>query len=167
MPVESERLLFRPYTDDDFDFLMSLLTDPEMVRFIGNGETRNIYGGKNFLSWIYSTYKFGDNLGLLLLVRKEDNVLIGHAGLVPQVIENEVEIEIGYWIARDYWGQGYATEAAIALWKYGKEHLNKQRFIALIQPENVVSQKVAKNIGMVMEKKIILGGKSVNVFSIS
>ncbi|MFJ7980897.1 GNAT family N-acetyltransferase [Lysinibacillus xylanilyticus] len=116
---------------------------------------------------MYSTYKFGENLGLLLLVRKEDNVLIGHAGLVQQVIENEEEVEIGYWIARDYWGQGYAAEAAIVLWKYGKEHLNKHRFFALIQPENIVSQKVAKNIGMVMEKKIILGGKSVNVFSIS
>lgn len=46
--ITSERLLFRQYHDDDFDFLMSLLSDPEVVRFIGNGETRDENGGNIF-----------------------------------------------------------------------------------------------------------------------
>ncbi|WP_254846779.1 GNAT family N-acetyltransferase [Oceanobacillus sojae] len=83
-PITSERLLFRQYHDNDFDFLMSLLSDPEVVRFIGNGETRDENGGNKFLNWIYSTYEAGENICLRLLVRKEDNALIGHAGIVPK-----------------------------------------------------------------------------------
>ncbi len=83
IPITSERLLFRPYRDDDFDFLMSLLSDPEIVKFIGGGKTRDVKRGMDFLEWIYSTYERGEDLGLRLLVHKENGTLIGHAGIVP------------------------------------------------------------------------------------
>lgn len=165
MPITSERLLFRPYNDNDFEFLMSLLSDPEVVKFIGNGKTKDINSGKDFLNWIYSTYEFGEDMGLLVLVNKEDRTLVGHAGLVPQTIEGNEEIEIGYWISRKYWGKGYATESAKTLLEYGNKLLDRQRFIALIQPDNVASIKVAKKIGMELDKKIVIGGQDVQVYS--
>ncbi|MGY0694550.1 GNAT family N-acetyltransferase [Virgibacillus sp. FSP13] len=165
MPIISERLLFRPYNDDDFEFLMSLLSDPEVVRFIGNGKTKDKNGGNDFLNWIYRTYEFGEDMGLRLLVNKEDNTLIGHAGLVPQTIDGEEEIEIGYWITREHWGKGYATEAGKALLEYGHKQLDRQRFIALIQPGNVASHNVAKKLGMELGKKVVLGGEDVDVYS--
>ena len=165
MTIISERLVFRPYNDDDFEFLMSLLSDPEVVRYIGNGKTRDRNGGKDFLNWIYNTYEFCEDMGLMVLVNKEDNTLIGHAGLVPQTIDGNKEIEIGYWISRKYWGKGYATESAKALLKYGNKQFDRQRFIALIQPNNFSSQKVAIKLGMEIDKKIILGGKDVNVYA--
>jgi RimJ/RimL family protein N-acetyltransferase len=165
LPITSERLLFRPYNDDDFEFLMSLLSDPEVVRFIGNGKTRDKNGGKEFLNWIYSTYEFGEDLGLMVLVNKEDDTLIGHAGLVPQTMDGVEEIEIGYWISRKHWGKGYATESAKALLEYGNKQLDKQRFIALIQPDNLSSQKVARKMGMELDKKVVLDGQDVNVYS--
>lgn len=55
-------------------------------------------------------------------------------------------------------------EAAKTLMDYGRKKLGKQRLIALIQPDNVDSQKVANKIGMGLEKKIILGEKDVNVY---
>ncbi len=143
---------------------MSLLSDPEVVRFIGNGKTRDKNGGKYFLSWIYRTYEYGENMGLRLLVNKEDDTLIGHAGFVPQV-DKVKEIEIGYWITREHWGKGYATEAAKALLEYGHKQLDRERFIALIQPGNVASRKVAKKLGMALEKKVVLGGEEVDVYS--
>ncbi|MFC7393358.1 GNAT family N-acetyltransferase [Scopulibacillus cellulosilyticus] len=167
MLIASERLLFRSYNDDDFDFLMSLLSDPEMVRFIGNGKTRDKNGGEKFLDWIYSTYKFGKDMGLMVLTRIEDDTPIGHAGLVPQTINDKEEIEIGYWISRKYWGKGYATEAARSLKDYGTKSLDIKRFIALIQPENLASRKVANKIGMHLEKKIVLDSQDVNVYSVS
>ncbi|WP_183041149.1 hypothetical protein [Salipaludibacillus neizhouensis] len=48
------------------------------------------------MNWIYSTYEFGEDMGLMVLVNKEDNTLIGHPGLVPQLIDGNEEIEIGY-----------------------------------------------------------------------
>ncbi|RIW34006.1 N-acetyltransferase [Bacillus salacetis] len=166
MSIQSERLTFRPYTEEDFDFLMALLADPEVVKFIGSGKVRDEQGGRDFLSWIYNTYKAGRNMGLQVLVRKEDSVPIGHAGLVPQKIDGENELEIGYWIARRHWGEGYATEAAASLLDHGRNALGRHRFISLIQPENTASEKVAERIGMHLEKVIVLGEKSVNVFSI-
>ncbi|MCT1902910.1 GNAT family N-acetyltransferase [Oceanobacillus sojae] len=164
-PITSERLLFRQYHNNDFVFLMSLLSDPEVVRFIGNGETRDENGGNKFLEWIYSTYESGENIGLRLLVRKEDNALIGHAGIVPQTIDGTMEMEIGYWISRKYWGKGYATEAAEALLDYGNNQLDTQRFISLIQPDNISSQNVARKIGMELDKEIVLDGRNVNLYS--
>jgi RimJ/RimL family protein N-acetyltransferase len=167
MPIESKRLNLRLYRNEDFDFLASMLSDPEMVRFIGNGQVRDYEGAKRFLDWIYSTYKHGLDMGLMVLVTKDDNVLIGHAGLVPQTIDDRKEIEIGYWIAREYWGQGYATESALALRDYGSHQLGIKRFISLIQPGNIASRRVAEAIGMSVEKEIKLAGQDVYVYTIS
>ncbi|KHE66894.1 GNAT family N-acetyltransferase [Halobacillus sp. BBL2006] len=166
MPLISERLYFRPYKDDDFEFLMSMLSDREMVSFIGDGEPKDRDGGKDFLNWIYHTYKVDDDLGLKVLVRKEDNTPVGHAGLVPQNIGEKQEIEIGYWICRNYRNNGYATESARALRNYGNEKLNIQRLIALIQPGHLASEKVAERIGMEFEKKIKIEKQEVNLFSV-
>lgn len=166
MNLTSERLHFRQYSDNDLDFLLSLLSDPQEVRFIGSGKTHNREGAKQFLNWIYGSYKINPDFGLMVLTRKKDNVKIGHAGLVPQAINGVKEIEIGYWIARDYWHNGYATEAARALLDYGKSTCAIHRFIALIQNGNVASQKIAKNIGMKLEREMMLSEKKVGVFSV-
>ncbi|WP_083249214.1 GNAT family N-acetyltransferase [Bacillus solimangrovi] len=165
--MNANRILLRQYTDDDFDFLFSLLSDPKVVQFIGSGQTRDKEGAERFLEWIYSTYKVSSDLGLRVIVRKDDNIPIGHAGLVPQIVDSKQEVEIGYWIAREYWGQGYATEAAKTLLDYGVEQLKYQRFIALIQPGNIASSNVAQKLGMHLEKEIILSGQDVNVYTIS
>ncbi|TWT27141.1 GNAT family N-acetyltransferase [Planomicrobium sp. CPCC 101110] len=165
MTIQTARLVMRPYQDEDFGFLCSLFSDPEVVRFIGNGQTRNKDGAMEFLYWIYRSYKTHPKLGLRVLVRKNDGKLIGHAGLVPQTVNGFEELEIGYWIARDHWGQGYATEAAAALKEYGRRQLGKKRFVSLIQPANEASRKVAERIGMELEKEIMLAGRKVCVYS--
>jgi RimJ/RimL family protein N-acetyltransferase len=90
MHLMSDRLYIRPYNDDDFNFLMSMLSDREMVQFIGEGETKDKGGVKEFLNWIYHTYKVDNDLGLKVLIRREDNTPVGHAGLVPQNSENNM-----------------------------------------------------------------------------
>ncbi|KGX90160.1 GNAT family N-acetyltransferase [Pontibacillus marinus] len=165
--LESNRLNFRKYKDHDFDFLFSLLSDPEMMRHIGEGKTRDRKGTKRFLDWIYNTYEIGTDKGLMVLEDKDDNTPIGHAGLVPQKIEGVEELEIGYWISREYWGKGYATEAAKSLLDYGQNHLQEERLISLIQRENKASKSIANKLGMRLEKEIKLNGQNVCVYSIS
>ena len=166
MHIQSERLAFRRYTDEDFHFLCSLLADPEMIRYIGKGQTRNKSEALEFLYWIYRSYKENPRSGLMLLIRKEDGRRIGHAGLVVQTIEDMDELEVGYWVAKEFWGQGYAKEAAEALRDYGLLQLGEKRLISLIQPSNTASQKVAQHIGMAVEKEIMLSGRSVCVYAI-
>ncbi|PSL40147.1 RimJ/RimL family protein N-acetyltransferase [Planomicrobium soli] len=165
MTIQTARLVMRPYQDEDFEFLCSLFSDPEVVRFVGNGQTRSKDGAMEFLYWVYRSYKTNPKLGLRVLVRKDDGKLIGHAGLVPQTVNGFEELEIGYWIAREHWGQGYATEAASALKEYGSRQLGRKRFVSLIQPANTASRKVAERIGMELEKEIVLAGRTIYVYS--
>ena len=162
--IESERLIYRKYEDSDLVFLASMLSDVEMVKFIGEGNTRDMQESKGFLAWIYSHYESNDEFGLRLMVRKSDGALVGHAGLVPQQIEGVEELEIGYWIARDYWGKGYASEAARTFKTRGIDVIKASRLISLIQPANKASRKVAEKIGMALEKEILLKGKDVCVY---
>lgn len=163
--LQTERVIIRNYEEKDFDFLKSLLSDKKMMRYIGNGETRNEEQAKQFLNWIYNCYEKNDAYGLKIIVLKETSQPIGHAGLVPQTVDFTEEIEIGYWISPNYWGKGFATEVAKALKNYGEGQLHLHRMISLIQVGNKASQKVAVHIGMEKEKEIELNGKQVNIFS--
>jgi RimJ/RimL family protein N-acetyltransferase len=66
-------------------------------------------------------------------------------------------VEVAYTIARDYWGQGLATEASQAILQYGFEKLSLARLVSLIEPENFASQRVAEKIGMAYEKEVVEG----------
>lgn len=167
MKIQTGRLELRLYRDEDFEFLYSMLSDPDVVRYIGNGQTRSREGAMEFLYWIYRSYKENPDLGLRVLVRKSDGQAVGHAGLVKQIVEGKPELEIGYWIAKEFWGQGYAKEAANALRYYGIHYLAKIRFISLIQPGNSASRKVAEYIGMSLEKEIVMNGKDVYVYALN
>ncbi|RPJ96331.1 GNAT family N-acetyltransferase [Rummeliibacillus sp. TYF005] len=164
--IETKRIKLRDYNTDDFHFLNSLLKAPEMVRFIGNGKTKNETEAKAFYDWIKASYDQNKDYGLKIIELKDTGERIGHAGLVPQIINGEELIEIGYWISTNYWGEGFATEVAKALRDYGEKELHLQKMIALIQVDNLASQKVARNIGMKEEREIDLKGKQVKIFTI-
>ena len=166
MKIESERLTFRRYQDKDFQFLRAMTADPEMMKYIGNGETRDKDGALRFLYWVYQGYRSNPDTGLLLLIRKNDGRPVGHAGLVPQEVDGEAEWEIGYWIAKEYWSHGYATEAARTLRDYAFDKLRKERLVSLIHPDNGGSQKVAGKCGMKLEKKSLLSGRIACVYAI-
>lgn len=142
-----------------------MLNDPEMMQYIGNGKTRNIEEAHAFLERIQSHYEKNEEFGLKMLIRKKDGIPVGHAGIIPQQINDVDELEIGYWIAREFWGNGYATEAASTLLKRGVNRLGIDRLISLIQPENTKSSNIAIKNGMHLEKEVILKGKAVSVYT--
>ena len=59
-----------------------------------------------------------------------------------------LEIEVGYHLARAFWGRGYATEAARACLRYGFEQLKLERIVAVVRPENVASRRVLEKSGL-------------------
>jgi len=59
-----------------------------------------------------------------------------------------LEIEVGYHLARAFWGRGYATEAARACVRFGFEQLNLERIVAVVQPANVASRRVLEKCGL-------------------
>ncbi|MBY6036871.1 GNAT family N-acetyltransferase [Fictibacillus nanhaiensis] len=161
--MKTERLCFRPYENDDFPFFASLWGDPEVVQYIGKGTTRSTEEAlKSFQEWLLPGYR--DGRGLYLMIHKESEKPIGHAGVIQQVVDGRKEFEIGFWLSKEYWGKGYATEAAVFFKNYAIEELHLTRLICLIQQENERSVNVARKLGMRLEKDTSFNTIPVQVY---
>ena len=155
--LETERLLLRAPLAGDVGELADELADPEVMRFIGNGETGSTLDAVDQLERMQRAWRL-DGFGRFMVVRAADGVAIGRVGLLawdpllwrPGVraeIGAGAEIELGWTLRRDAWGQGYATEAALAVRDWALREVRPRRLVSLIHPENLASARVATNIG--------------------
>ena len=81
--------------------------------------------------------------------------MVGDCGLTRQTVDGVDEIEIGYHVRRDLWGQVLAPEAAGACRDYGFDKLAAGRLISLIRPENLPSRRVAEKVGLTLWKEVV------------
>ncbi|CAM4136707.1 acetyltransferase [Bacillus manliponensis] len=161
----TERLRFQKYTMDDLDFYASLWSNEKVIRYIGSGTPKTYEQCKRSLEhWISTKYENG--LGLFVMIDKETGVPIGHAGLVRQRVDGKQEVEIGYWLLPNYWGNGYAKESAAAFRNYGFQVLKLNKLISLINPNHPASIFVARKVGMSYEKTTTFHNQDVLVYSI-
>ena len=150
--LETKRLVLRHQVLQDLDALWALYCDPEITRYIPDAP-RSRQEAKEELEWHRNGHPRFPELGLWATIHRETGKFIGRCGLLPWTIDERQEVEVAYTIAREYWGQGLATEAAKAILNYGFEQLNLSRLVSLIDSENIASQKVAEKIGMTFEKE--------------
>ncbi len=83
---------------------------------------------------------------------RQSGQLIGWSGAGPK--EGSADAELVYTLAKPYWGQGFATEAARAVMRYGLEHCAWERVIACIMPENIASRRVLEHLGFSYERDV-------------
>ncbi|MBD8036049.1 GNAT family N-acetyltransferase [Solibacillus sp. A46] len=166
LTITTERLRFEQYTLDDLDLVTALVMDERVMKYIGDGNVKDQTYAKHLIERMLEQYKnFGD-YGLHKLMHKETGEFIGHAGLVAQIIDDAFEMELGYWIAPDYWQEGYGFEAARALKQYANEEMYLERYVSAIQVGNTGSKQIALKNGMKLEKVITMEGKSVEIYVI-
>ena len=150
--LETDRLILRHQTPTDLNDLWMLYQDSEITKYIPDAP-RSREEAREELEWHMNGHPKYPELGLWATVYKENGKFIGRCGLLPWTIDGQHEVEVAYTIAREYWGQGLATEAAQAILNYGFGKLNLSRLICLIDPQNIASQKVAEKMGMSFEKE--------------
>lgn len=150
--LETERLILRHLIPSDLDDLWELYSDPEITKFIPDAP-RTRQEAQEELGWHMHGHPKNPQLGLWATIYKPSGKFIGRCGLLPWTIDGANETEIAYTIARAYWGQGLATEAAHAIRDYGFRTLDFPRLISVIDPNNITSQRVAEKIGMSFEKE--------------
>src|SRR5262249_55970443 len=85
------------------------------------------------------------SFGMWALFRKDDGAFVGRCGM--RYLEDSTEIELGYTLARPFWGLGFATEASQAVLSYAFEVLKLPRVVAIADPANVASVNVMKKVG--------------------
>jgi RimJ/RimL family protein N-acetyltransferase len=150
--LETSRLILREFSAEDADALDLVLSDPETMRFYPAPFDRS--GVEEWIRRNQRRYS-EDGYGLWAMVLKSSGELVGDCGLTVQMMDGTKEIEIGYHVRRDLWGQGLATEAARACRDYGFAHLSVERLISLIRPENMPSRRVAEKNGMTVWKEVM------------
>lgn len=154
--LRTERLFLRPFLMTDAQPMMRLFGDPAVMRFGDGVQTEEWVRG--WLAWCLERYEQW-GFGPYAILDQRAPQVIGYCGLFffPD-IDGRTEVEIGYRLVRSTWGKGYATEAAGAVRDYAFATLGIDRLIALIDPANVASQRVAERIGMHYEKDVKLEG---------
>lgn len=162
--LETPRLILREMAPADLDFVADMLSHPEVMRFYPK-----CYSREEADTWLqrqlHRYQRHGH--GLWLALDKASGQPVGQVGLLIQTVQGVEEKEVGYLIHRPFWRQGLATEAALACRDYAFATLGRQRVIALIRPENVPSQGVARKLGMSPQPGTVTHGRFEHlVFSV-
>jgi len=165
MQLESERLIVREFKEEDIDELALILGDPEVMKYSLKGplskeETLDYLRQRMLKSYEEHGY------GLWALVSKETNRVIGLAGPINQIIDGEEYVEIGYRITRSEWGKGFATEAVECIRDFAFTHLHLDKVIAIIDPSNTQSIRVAEKAGYKLQKTTTFHGFHVGIYEL-
>jgi len=155
--IETERLLLRLPELDDAAAVAETIADPEVMRFIGAGETGTFGDAVQTVESMRLAWE-QDGFGRFVVVRSTDRVTLGRVGLLAwnptswksgtrSEIGDEAELELGWTLGRAAWGHGYATEAALAARDWALREIRPRRLISLIHAENPRSMRVAEKIG--------------------
>jgi GrpB-like predicted nucleotidyltransferase (UPF0157 family) len=146
--LTTERLILKTQEYSDLDNLVALRSDPDVMRYIGDGIPQTQAKVQDFLSMTIA-YQEKHGMGFCMVFEKESGVFVGQAGLFHiGYCDTQPEIEIAYRLCKKFWGKGYATELVRALIEWGFQHLSVNKLIAIVNPENVASQKVLIKAGL-------------------
>ena len=143
--IETNRLILREYTLDDFDNLYEIVSDPETMRHYPKpfDEERT----RGWIEWNLENYK-NYGFGLWVVTLKETGEFIGDCGISIQNIDGELLPEIGYHIHKKYWRRGFGSEAARAVRDWAFENTDYNCIYSYMKYTNVSSYSTAIANGM-------------------
>jgi RimJ/RimL family protein N-acetyltransferase len=147
--IRTERLRLRRLVQRDFDELFSLFQDPLVMRYYPALKSRE--ETQAWLDRVFAAYASHGH-GLFAVERESDGAFLGQCGPMPQVVDGEALIEIGYLFKSKHWHRGYASESAIGCREYGFGELGLPKLISLVRPENKPSRAVAERAGMTVAR---------------
>jgi len=142
--IETDRLILRPLSPNDFEALYDVLADSDIMRYYPY-----TFDDKRVRNWInknierYEVFGFG----LFAVVIKETGEMIGDCGLTMQSIDNFIRPEIGYHIRKDMQRKGFAREAAIAVRDFAFENTTFGYVYSYMKAGNIPSIKTALSYG--------------------
>lgn len=151
--LETERLLFRSHEPQDLDAFCAMEADPDVRRYVG-GAPRTREAAEQRFPRNQANQAPSNRLGVWAMVYKPEGRYIGRAGVYQDIDPEGKEIagqgKISFYIAKDYWGRGLATEAGRAFVRFGFEELGLARISTMVQVGNEASVRVLEKLGFTL-----------------
>lgn len=147
--IATPRLLLRKFRRGDAAAVFAYASDPEVARYTIWDHHRSIKTTRRFVDLVLKAYRQGQPAPWAIVLRSNDK-LIGAIGLRNWAVDHS-RAEVGYVLARDYWGQGYVSEALHAVLEFGFSRMSLNRIEAKCVPENLGSIRVLEKAGMQCE----------------
>ncbi len=149
--LETERLILRPPIAADFERWAAFVADEEAGRFLGGAQPRPVaWRGMCTMTGAWTVAGFS----MFSVVEKSSGEWVGRLG--PWSPDGWPGTEVGWGIAREHWGKGYAPEGAAAAIDWAFDHLGWTEVIHCIDPGNVNSQNVARRLGSSILRHAVL-----------
>lgn len=162
--LQTPHLLLRQFTLDDAPLLLLLNSNPEVLKYLHEPLLKTEEQALQVLqNIILPQYK--NNLGRWAIHLKSTNEFIGWCGL--KYLADTDEIDLGYRLMQQFWGNGYAYEAAKHTMDYGFNQLHLKTIVGRAHIDNVGSLKILQKIGMQFIKDEIVDNCPVKTFMLS
>jgi RimJ/RimL family protein N-acetyltransferase len=163
--LETDRLLLREFVEEDAQAFFKLNTDPQVIRFVPDKPLLSVEQARQILLdhpiADYRNHGFGRGACIL----KSTGEQIGFAGL--KYLEELGEVDVAYRLLPTHWGQGFATEAALASVRFGFAQLRLEQIIGLVMPENIASARVLEKTGLRYVEKVTFWGHQFSKYVIT
>ncbi|MCH1522852.1 MAG: GNAT family N-acetyltransferase [Arenicellales bacterium] len=162
LELVSARLFLRPLRESDVDLVLELFTDPEMMEYAGGP----VKSERIRTEMAASIQRGADgSIGVWCICKAQTKEPIGTIALLPLPVEvedtewelvctgemPEGDIEIGYFLRKDEWGQGYVSEAVSRVLEFAFSVACLEEIVAVIDPRNTASRKVLERTGFLSE----------------
>lgn len=161
---ETARLIVRRWTEDDTQALFAIFGDPETYRFLPGVGPVSLEQARQLLARLIDQYERFNGMGAFAAEIRETGQVIGNCLLRP--LEDGPEIEVGYHIARQLWGKGYATEIARGAVEWGFQVLGLTRIVGVVMPGNGASRRVLEKAGLQWDRTGVFFGLECDHFVI-
>ncbi|WP_042364034.1 GNAT family N-acetyltransferase [Streptacidiphilus neutrinimicus] len=164
--LTTDRLLLRPPAQEDIDPLLEMNTDPEVMRYIGDGSLGPV--DRESTAAIVSRAREGwarNGFGMLSVITRDGGKYAGWVTLavprfLPQILP---AVEIGWRFRRGFWGRGYATEAAAPLLDFAFAEAELDRVVSIRHPDNHRSGRVMEKLGLRFAEEAVVPAHGTRV----
>jgi RimJ/RimL family protein N-acetyltransferase len=152
--ITTSRLLLRRWRSDDVEPYAAMCSDPEVMRYIGSGDTRTREQAAAAILAFERVWE-EKSYGLFAVELLGSNQLIGFTGLAEPAFLPEImpAVEVGWRFTRQSWGNGYATEAARAVLDFGADQLGISEILSIHQVGNDASARIMQKLGMRFDRE--------------
>lgn len=149
--AETERLILRTLEEADAPFILEMDGDSEVLRYLPGKTISTVAEAVSVIQYIHKQYQ-ENGIGRWAVIRKEDHAFLGWCGI--KFVNDGVTCDrtdyydLGYRFLQQYWGKGYAYEAAKACFHYGMEVMQLTELNATIMAGNAASVRIAEKLGL-------------------